>query len=188
MSKLFKWLLVLIASFVVVFGYLTFRSYRALTFMDHGLQWFWVDSQLISLDNMALQSAREHHSKQLIFRQVDVENRLAIFLNTTNNGYLLFTFVKDTPCDSNTPYQAELSVNDTPSEEVTFECKTPTSVIYRIAKPAFHQLELNNQDFSFNFDAEQWNVKALRKDDYMQHNYRFFQKHSKEQVYPWDRD
>ncbi|MCG6508031.1 hypothetical protein K6U15_14900, partial [Vibrio parahaemolyticus] len=72
MSKLFKWLVLLSTGFFVVFGYLGFHSYRALTFMDHGLRWFWVDSQFISLDDSAMQSAREHHSEQLIYRQVDV--------------------------------------------------------------------------------------------------------------------
>ncbi|WPK55331.1 hypothetical protein [Vibrio fluvialis] len=188
MSKLFKWLVLLSTGFIVVFGYLGFHSYRALTFMDHGLQWFWVDSQFISLDTTAMQSAREHHSKQLIYRQVDVDHQLAIFLNTTNNGHFLFTFVKDAPCDSTTPYQAQLTVNNEASEAVTFDCKTPGSAVYRLAKPKFTQLQLTNEDFHFNLDLNLWDLKALKKDDYMQHNYRFFQQHSNETVYPWDRD
>ena len=188
MSKLIKCLLLLSASILVVFGYLGFQSHRALTLMDHDLQWFWIDSQFISLETAAMQSTRENLSKQLIYRQVDVDRQLALFLNTINNGDFLFTFVKEVSCDSATPYQAQLTVNDEPSETVTFDCKTPDSAVYRIGKPEFNQLQLTNADFHFNLILDHWDFNALKKDDYMQHNYHFFQKHSTETVYPWNRD
>ncbi|MEK6212768.1 MAG: hypothetical protein N2B00_01640, partial [Vibrio fluvialis] len=97
-------------------------------------------------------------------------------------------FAKDAPCDSATPYQAQLTVNNEASETVTFDCKTPDSAVYRLAKPKFTQLQLTNADFHFKLDLSLWDLKALKKDDYMQHNYRFFQQHSNETVYPWDRD
>lgn len=188
MSKLFKYLLLLFASFLVGVGYLGFQSYRALTFADQGLQWLWVDDQFVRLDNTAMQSARENHTKQLIFRKVDLKHQLAIFLNTTNNANFLFTFVKEVPCDSDTPYQAKLTVNGKPSETVTFDCKTPSIALYRIGKRKFEQLQLVNSDFEFNLNLNQWDITALKKDDYMQLNYHFFQNQSDETIYPWTRD
>lgn len=188
MSKLFKIMVSVSAVFLVGFGVLAFHSYQSLTFMNHGLRWFWVDSQLISFNDHAMQSAREHHSNQLIYRQVDIGHHLAVFLNTTNNGFFLFTFVKDAPCDDKSPIQATLQVNEAPSETVKFICQTANSAVYRIAKPDFHQLQLANNDFQFDLSGESWDFDALKKDDYMQRNYRFFQKHSGETVSPWDRD
>lgn len=156
--------------------------------MEHDFQWSWIDSQFIRLDNTAVQSARENQTKQLVYRQVDVDHQLVIILNTTNNGDFLFTFIKEVSCDSAIPYQAQLTVNDKPSETVTFDCKTPDRAVYRIGKPKFNQLQLTNADFSFNLDSNQWDIKALQKDDYMQQNYHFFQKHSAETVHPWTRD
>nr|QIH44543.1 hypothetical protein G5S32_18245 [Vibrio ziniensis] len=135
-----------------------------------------------------MQSSRESHSHQLIYRQVDIDHKLAVFLNTANNGYFLFTFVKEVPCDSSSPYRAHLSVNDKAEETVVFECKSSNSAVYRIGKPAFSQLQLVNADFHFELDLDQWSFNSLKKDDYMQHNYQFFQKHSSETIHPWERD
>ncbi|TVO34955.1 hypothetical protein FOF44_12730 [Vibrio algivorus] len=135
-----------------------------------------------------MQSARENHSKQLIYRQVYTHDQFVVFLNTTNNGYFLFTFVKKIPCNSSSPYQALLSINGKNSETVTFTCNSSDTAVYRVARKKFEQMQLTNRDLYFNLDLNKWDFNALKKDDYIQHNYRFFQKHSTKTVYPWNRD
>lgn len=170
MSKLFQILLSVCAVFLVVFSVLSFHSIQSLSYMDHGLHWLWVDSQLISLDTQALQSARERHSDQLIYRQVDIDNQLVTFLNTTKNGYFLFTFVKQAPCDASVTYQARLSVNNQPDKWVTFRCRNSNNLIYRIAKRRFQQLTLDNKDFQFDLDLAQWPMAALRQEHIRRHH------------------
>ncbi|MEZ8093771.1 hypothetical protein [Photobacterium swingsii] len=188
MKTLYKALLVLGVIGLSIFSYLGYQSYRALTYMKHDMGWLWIDSQLISPDTTAMQSARTPHTKQLVFRQVDVDRELAIYLNTTYDGDFLFTFIKKTPCTLATPYEAKLTVNNQAEQQIVFDCHEPDTAIYRIAKRKFSQLHLTASDFDFELDLKQWNPKALKKDDFMQHNYEFFQKHTSEKIYPWNRD
>ncbi len=188
MAKLLKILLTLCVIGLLIFSYFGYQTYRALTYMRNDMGWLWINSQLISPDTTAMQSARTPHTKQLVFRQVDVDRQLVIYLNTTYDGDFLFTFIKQTPCSALSPYQGMLSVNNEPNQQVVFDCHEPNTVVYRIAKRKFSQLHLTTPDFDFDFDLKQWNPKALKKDDFMQHNYDFFQKHTTEKIYPWNRD
>ncbi|OAN11701.1 hypothetical protein A3K86_19750 [Photobacterium jeanii] len=135
-----------------------------------------------------MQSGRTPHTKQLVYRQVDVNRQMAVFLNTTYNGYFLFTFVKSAPCSASSSYDAMLTVNGEADQPVSFQCQTPNTAIYRIAEPKFTQLKLVNSDFSFDISEQKWPFKALKKDDFMQRNYHFFKGRTKEPLYPWNRD
>jgi len=186
LTKSVRGLLWLILSLSIIWAYFSFHSYRTLTYMDHGLEWSWIDNRLISFNNFATQSARETQSKQLIYRQVDVTQHFSVFLHTTNNGHFLFTFEKEAPCS--TAYQAQLRVNEEPNKIVSFSCKSANTIVYRIGKPIFSQLSLIASDFNFNLDLAQWDLEALKVDDFKQHNHRFFQRRSNETVFPWERD
>ncbi|MBD1575924.1 hypothetical protein HC723_05580 [Vibrio sp. S11_S32] len=135
-----------------------------------------------------MQQARTPHSHQLVYRQVDIDQQFSAFVNTTNNNFMLFTFIKLMPCDTQMTYHAKLSVNKAAAKDVTLHCEDNQQLVFRIAPRNLHYLNLTNKDFAFKLDHQAWQIELLRKDDFMQHNYQFFQKHSDEKVYPWSRD
>ncbi|WP_223159444.1 hypothetical protein [Vibrio sp. Y2-5] len=169
-------------------GYLGYYSYQALTFGSEELNWMWVESPLLRYDTTATQSTRTSDTKQLIYRKVDLKQQLAVSLNTTNNRYFMFTFIKSMHCDEQTKYSVSLYVNNQTPDKAQFTCLTPDTAIFRIARPYFEQLILRGNDLKFELDINQWDFNSLKKDDYMQHNYKFFRQHSSEPIEQWSRD
>ncbi len=188
MKKLYKVLITIGMLLFIFIAYISYQSYQAVTFVNNGLSWLWVNDPMIRYDTTAIQSARAKNSKQLVYRRVYLDQQLAVSLNTTNNHYFSFTFVKSMQCNESTPYQATVTVNDESPNSVNFSCLSPDAAIFRIAEPKFHQLQVTGKDLHFELKRDEWDFNGLKKDDYMQLHYQFFRKHSSETVYPWDRD
>lgn len=184
-KTLFTLLCILFTLVILGGGYLWYDSQRALNFMTGGVEWEWVEYQPL---HHGLQQARTPHSHQLVYRQVNLDQQSAAFVNTTNNNHMLFTFIKREPCKVSDTYNAQLSVNHATAAAVTFHCEDNQRLIFRVAQPRLISLSLNSDDISFELDHQAWRLNVLRKDDFMQRNSEFFQKHSDETVYPWSRD
>lgn len=184
-QKLLIFLCLLITAVGMTGGYLWYDSHRALTFMAGDEKWQWVEYHPF---HYGVQQARTTDSRQLFFRQVDMKQRFSAFVSTTNNNHLLFTFIKEMACDEQKMYTAKLSLDNEATIPVKLNCDGHNRVVFRVAPRDFKNLTLTSKYFYFHLDHDVWQIASLRKDDFMQHNYKFFEKHGDEPIYQWSRD
>ncbi|SHO59007.1 hypothetical protein [Vibrio quintilis] len=137
--------------------------------------------------NSRMQEARTHDTNQLVLRQVDRSNHLAVFVSTTMDNRFEVLFLVRQRCGGNHTYPAILDSGT--GERILFQCDPDSGTLsFRRVwkKPASFHIIFNNQ--ILHFKPAEWALSRLKKDQFMQLHARFYQRKQVANVYEWRRD
>lgn len=180
--------IIIITSAILILSALWQHSSSQLNYLARNMEWSWSWLYYEPFSN-GIQTARTDDTKQLLFRRVDKNNKIATYVDVTYTNTFEVAVIHEKNCQPKSIMSATVKLNHRTINNVEFVCEdNGQSYLFRTTAKKLSQFKIETAEFSSSEDFSNWPIKELKKDQFVQQHSNFFKNKGNEDVYEWSRD
>ncbi len=180
--------IIIITSAILILSALWQHSSSQLNYLVRNMEWSWSWLYYEPFSN-GIQTARTDDTKQLLFRRVDKNNKIATYVDVTYTNTFEVAVIHEKNCQPKSIMSATVKLNHRTINNVEFVCEdNGQSYLFRTTAKKLSKFKIETAEFSSSEDFSNWPIKELKKDQFVQQHSNFFKNKGNEDVYEWSRD